>query len=113
MEYKKAEIVAHTGDGEKIRLSDIPFHFSPGERSPYIGADNSGGIVQRAGWLGLQTEAFQGWYGTHIIELTYPNGRDGDHVFEVKRNFKNPIQEDGWLWFPAMPLGVTPYSEHD
>jgi hypothetical protein len=113
MDYNKAEIVAYTGSDEPVRLSGVPFHFSPGERSLYVGADNTGGIVQRAGWLGLQVEPFKSWQGTQTIELSYPNGRHSNHVFEVKRNFSSPLQDGEWLWFPAMPLVATPYSDHD
>ena len=54
MDYQLAEIVAYSGGDEPLHLSGVPFHFSPGERSLYLGADNTGGFVIRAGWLGLK-----------------------------------------------------------
>ena len=104
MEFEIADIDINPGSDDQVRLSAVPFHFNPGERTLYTGADNTGGIVQRAGWLGLQAEPFKGWQSAHIISLT--GNRGTDLVFEVKRNFNSPLQEDGWLWFPASPQTV-------
>lgn len=109
MEYKKADIEVWTGSEERVRLSAVPFHFNPGERALYSGADNAGAVIQRAGWLALQTEPFKGWQSAHILSLT--GDRDSDFVFEVKRNFHQPLQEDDWLWFPVMPTSVEPYRD--
>ena len=68
---------------------------------------NNQAVVLRAGWLGLKTEPFKGWQSAHILSVTGSNG--DDRVFEVKRNFNNPVQEDDWLWFPAMPQKVEPF----
>lgn len=111
MDYQLAEIVAYTSGDEPLHLSRVPFHFSPGERSLYLGADNTGGFVIRAGWLGLQTSPFAGWQSAHSFEVTYPNGRHSTTLFEVKRNFHSPLQEGEWLWFPAMPIVAKPYQE--
>ncbi|WP_375123583.1 hypothetical protein [Pseudomonas sp. LW8] len=111
MDFKVAEVTAQTGHADPVLLSGIPFHFSPGERSLYVGADNTGGIVLRAGWLGLKTEPFQGWQSAHSFELSYANGRNSHHLFEVKRNFHTPLQDGEWLWFPAMPMRATPHTD--
>jgi len=111
MEYKKAEIMVYIANGDLVRLPDVPFHFSLGGQSLHEGADITGGIVQRAGWLGLQTGEFEGWQSTHSIELSYPNGRDSNYLFEVSRHFDIPVQDGEWLWFPAMPLVAKIYKE--
>ncbi|WP_085708287.1 MULTISPECIES: hypothetical protein [unclassified Pseudomonas] len=107
MEFETAEIDVDQGSDSHVKLSAVPFHFNPGERSLYTGADGSGGIVKRAGWLGLKTEPFNGWYSAHIISVTGSNGTD--LVFEVKRNFHTPLQDGEWLWFPASRQTVEPY----
>lgn len=107
MDFETAEIDVDQGSDSHIRLSAVPFLFNPGGRSLYIGADGSGGVVNRAGWLGLKTEPFNGWYSAHIISVTGNKGTDC--VFEVKRNFNTPIQDGEWLWFPAMPQRVETY----
>lgn len=94
-------------DHETVRLIGIPFTFNPGDRTIYTGADNSSAVVLRAGWLGLKTEPFKGWQSAHILSVTGSNG--DDRVFEVKRNFNNPVQEGDWLWFPAMPQKVESF----
>jgi hypothetical protein len=111
MKYKKAEIMAYAVNGDVVRLPSVPFHFSPGGRSLHRGGDITGGIVQRAGWLGLQTVGFEGWQSIHSIELSYPDGTDCNHLFEVNRHFDAPVQDGDWLWFPAMPLVATIYKE--
>ena len=113
MEYKKAEIVAHTHADNPVKLSNIPFVFTPGERSHYKGADGSQSAIQGAGWLGLQTEPFEGWLGTYTIELSHPNGRNSDFVLEVTRTFHQPAQDEGWIWFPVKSLVAIPYTDHD
>lgn len=112
MDFKKAEVTIHTYEDEPTRLSMVPFQFIPGDKETYTGADHVQSITQQAGWLGLQTAEFKGWRGASMIDLSYANGHDGDHVFEVSRNFNEPKQEGEWLWFPVMPgPGVTTYTE--
>lgn len=94
-------------DHETVRLIGIPFTFNPGDRTIYTGADNSSAMVLRAGWLGLKTEPFKGWQSAHFLSVIGSNG--DDRVFEVKRNFNNPVQDGDWLWFPAMPQKVEPF----
>ncbi|MDY7558965.1 hypothetical protein QN366_20110 [Pseudomonas sp. CCC3.2] len=107
MSYPKADIVIFNGSGEPIKLSAIPFHYTPGERTLV-----HGGFVQRAGKLGLLTEAFANWTGTHVIDLTGLSGRDGDYTFEVKNSLNPPRLEGDWMWFDVMPNGVQPYSDN-
>lgn len=109
MAFETADIDIDQGSDSHVRLSAVPFHFNPGERSLYTGADGSIGVVQRAGWLGLKTEQFKGWFSAHTISLT--GSRGADYVFEVKRNFHTPAQEDEWLWFPVSRITVEPYSD--
>lgn len=104
MGLNTAAIEAYTSDDEPVRLTDIPFTFNPGERTIYTGADNTSAVVLRAGWLGLKTEPFKGWQSAYILSVRGNNG--DDRVFEVKRNFNNPMQDGDWLWFPAMPQQV-------
>ena len=111
MQHPKAEISVYTGDGEPVHLSGIPYCFNPGERSLHMGADNTGAVVTRAGWLGLHLDPFKGWQSAHTISITGESGRDSDLVYEVKRNFNSPVQDGDWLWFPAMPNGVAPYVD--
>lgn len=106
MAYETADIDINPGSDDHVRLSAVPFHFSPGERSLYTGADGTGGVVLRAGWLGLQVEPFKGWQSAHVISVTGNKGTD--LVFVVKRNFNSPLQEEDWLWFPALPEAVGP-----
>ncbi|WP_338524095.1 hypothetical protein NUH87_31115 [Pseudomonas batumici] len=109
MEYNKANIVVHTGADEPVRLQDIAFLFKPGIRNLAVNVDPTGAIVQRAGWLSLRTDEFEGWQGTYKLEVTYPNDRKSTFLFEVTRTFNNPINEDGKLWFPVMPPMARPY----
>ncbi|WP_027921507.1 hypothetical protein [Pseudomonas sp. URMO17WK12:I12] len=109
MDFEIADIEVNPGAEDQVRLAAVPFHFNPGERSLYTGADNTGGIVQRAGWLGLQVDAFKGWQSVDVISVTGSQGTDA--VFEVKRNFNTPMQEGEWLWFPAMPQKVEEYRD--
>ena len=96
-----ADIDVYTDNEEPARLTGIPFTFNPGERTIYTGADNTSAVVLRAGWLGLEAEPFKGWQSAHTLSVT---GSSGDNrVYEVKRNFNNPVQDGDWLWFPAMP----------
>ncbi|UXZ98889.1 hypothetical protein K3169_13960 [Pseudomonas phytophila] len=104
-----ADVDVFTSDGEPFRLTGIPFTFNPGERAIYTGSDNTGGVVVRAGWLGLMTQPFNGWQSTHILSVTGSNG--DDRVFEVKRNFNTPTQDGEWLWFPAMPQRAETYRD--
>jgi len=106
MPHPKADIVIFNGSEEPIKLSAIPYQYTPGERTLVTGA-----LIHRAGKLGLQAEAFAGWTGTYIIDLTGTSGRDGDYTFEVKNNFNPPRQEGEWLWFDVMPNAVRPYSD--
>ncbi|EGH74417.1 hypothetical protein [Pseudomonas syringae] len=107
MELSTADIEVYTSDDDPIGLIGIPFTFNPGERTIYTGADNTSAAVLRAGWLGLKTEPFKGWQSAHVLSVTGSNG--DDRVFEVTRNFNNPLQEGDWLWFPAMPGEVAPF----
>jgi hypothetical protein len=112
MEFNKAEIVIHKAGGDQTHVSLIPFQFVPGNREDYTGADGSGGIVQRAGWLGLKMANFPGWQSASIIELSYADGHNGDHVFHVTTTFKRPERDGEWLWFPVMPQGdVSTYKD--
>ena len=108
MDFETANIDIYQGIDEDVRLTGVAFHFNPGERSLYTGADGTQGTVQRAGWLGIRTEPYKGWHSAHVISITGERG--SDLVFEVTRNFHNPIEEDGWLWFPALPQGVGPLT---
>lgn len=109
MDFETADIDINQGSESHVRLSSVPFHFNPGERSLYTGADGSGGVVQRAGWLGMKTEPFNGWFSAHTISLT--GNRGSDFVFEVKRNFNTPLQDGDWLWFPVSRQRVEPYRD--
>ena len=109
MAFETADVDIDQGSDSHVRLSAVPFHFNPGERSLYTGADGSSGVVQRAGWLGLNTYPFTGWFSAHTISVTGSKG--SVYVFEVKRNFSTPIQDDEWLWFPVSRQRVEPYRD--
>lgn len=113
MDHNKAEVVIHSGNIESERLTNAQFHFAPGERSLYAGADNTGAIVQRAGWLGIRIAPFSGWLGSFLIELRPWNDLRNEHMFEVTRSFHDPLQDGEWLWFPVKPVVVRAYSDHD
>lgn len=113
MDHNKAGIVIHSGNVEPERLTNAQFHFAPDERSLYAGADNTGAIVQRAGWLGIRTAPFSNWLGSFLIELRPSNDPRTEHMFEVTRSFHQPLQDGEWLWFPVKPVVVTAYSDHD
>lgn len=101
MEFEIADITIYQGTDEDVDLHRVAFHFSPGERSLYTGADNTHGVVQRGGWLGIKTEPYNGWHSAHVISVTGQRGTNT--AFEVNRNFHIPVEEDGWLWFPVSP----------
>lgn len=108
MTYETAVIDINPGMEDHVQLLAIPFHFNPGERSLYTGADATGAVIHRAGWLGLRTEPFKLWQSAHIISVTGKTGTD--LVFEVKRNFNVPMQDGEWLWFPATPQTVETFK---
>ena len=104
MAFEEADIDINEGADSHIRLTGVAYHFSPGERSLYSGADGSVGTVQRAGWLGLKTEPFKGWLSAQTISTASAHG--ARYLFEVKRNFHNPLQDGEWLWFPASRVAL-------
>jgi hypothetical protein len=106
-----ATVTIFGADPDEVTLDDVEFDFIPGENSLYEGADGSQGLLTRAGTLRLKTPPIRHWQAAHLISLSYPNGRESNHALEVTRTFKQPYEQDGWLYFPVIPRRAKPYRE--